>query len=213
MNRLLFILVAFLAAFPFIWNHFKKTVDNKEHVASATIKKKIDEKNAGFIRLQAFANKLEEYATENNYNTRYCFLVDMKIKSGSNRFFVYDIQKDSILHSGLVAHGWGNSNGANITFSNVPGSNSSSLGKYKIGNSYNGKFGLAYKLYGLDKTNSNAFERFVVLHAHECVPNNEITPEPLCMSQGCPTVAPSFLKILASYLDDSGKPLLLWIFN
>ncbi len=120
----------------------------------------------------------------------------MKIASGSNRFFVYDIQKDSVLQSGLVAHGYGNSNATNITFSNVPGSNSSSLGKYKIGNSYNGKFGLAYKLHGLDKTNSNAFDRFVVLHAHECVPDSEIAPEAICMSQGCPTVSPSFLQSL-----------------
>ena len=202
-----------MAASPFVWSHFKKNTDNKEHVAIANIKKKADEKNVAVMRLHSFANKLAEYAKENDYNSHYCFLVDMKITSGSNRFFVYDLKKDSILHSGLVAHGYGNSNGENITFSNVPGSNSSSIGKYKIGHSYNGKFGLAYKLHGLDKTNSNAFDRFVVLHAHECVPKNEIAPEPLCMSQGCPTVAPSFLKTLATYLDESDKPLLLWIFN
>ena len=76
-----------------------------------------------------------------------------------------------------------------------------------------GKFGLAYKLYGLDSTNSKAFERFVVLHAHSCVPNEEIDPEPLCQSWGCPTVSPEFLQELKKYIDASEKPILLWIYQ
>ncbi|MGZ8558091.1 MAG: murein L,D-transpeptidase catalytic domain-containing protein [Chitinophagaceae bacterium] len=49
-----------------------------------------------------------------------------------------------------------------------------SLGKYIVDNSYIKRFGLAYKLYGLDKTNDKAFQRFVVLHAHECVPETMV---------------------------------------
>jgi len=213
MNRLLFILFACMAASPFVWNHLKKSKPYNNPVPLTAVKKNMDGSAAAFARLKGFASQLETYAAEHDYNARYCFLVDMKISSGSNRFFVYDIQKDSVLQSGLVAHGYGNSTGNKITFSNVPGSNSSSIGKYKIGGSYNGRFGLAYKLHGLDKTNSNAFDRFVVLHAHECVPETETAPETICMSQGCPTVAPSFLKKLATYLDHSDKPVLLWIFN
>lgn len=212
MNRLLIVLLAIAALSPFAWRHFSKPAINKDHPNEA-VKKKKDANAAELVRLQSFANKLEQYATENGYNTRYCFLVDMKITCGSNRFFVYDIKKDSVLKAGLVTHGYGNSGYSNITFSNVPGSNSSSLGKYKIGNSYNGKFGLAYKLYGLDKTNSNAINRFVVLHSHECVPATEVAPQPICMSQGCPTVSPSFLQSLRTYLDEAEKPVLLWIFN
>lgn len=213
MNRLLFILFACMAASPFVWNHFKKSKLNSKYVPPAAVKKNTDNHRAELVRLKGFANQLETYATKNDYNAHYCFLIDMSISSGSNRFFVYDIEKDSVLHAGLVAHGYGNSSGNNVTFSNVPGSNSSSIGKYRIGGAYNGKFGLAYKLHGLDKTNSNAFDRFVVLHAHECVPDNETAPQTICMSQGCPTVAPSFLQTLATYLDESDKPILLWIFN
>lgn len=212
MNRLFIILIAIAAILPFAWQHFHTTTGTPPGIAETVTKKK-NEKAALAIRLQSFAGRLQDYAVKNGYNTRYCFLVDMTIACGSNRFFVYDIKNDSVLQSGLVTHGYGNSNYSNISFSNVPGSNSSSLGKYKIGHSYNGKFGLAYKLYGLDKTNSKAFERFVVLHAHECVPAGEVAPQPICMSQGCPTVAPSFLKRLAAYLDETGKPVLLWIFN
>ena len=164
------------------------------------------------IRLQQYSQSVEDFAKENNYNSRYSFLVDMHLASGSKRFFIYDLKKDSVLDAGLVAHGSGSDVGDSLHFSNVPESNCTSLGKYKIGNSYNGKFGLAYKLYGLESTNSKAFERFVVLHSHSCVPSVEVSPQPICESWGCPTVAPSFLLTLKTYLDKTDKPMLLTIF-
>jgi hypothetical protein len=88
----------------------------------------------------------------------------MTLPSGQNRFFIYDITKDTIRNSGLVTHGRCNEMWLDgRKYSNTPGCGCTSLGKYKIGNSYMGRFGLAYKLYGLDKTNNNAFKRFVVL--------------------------------------------------
>lgn len=163
------------------------------------------------IRLKGFGNSIKPYISQNGYNNNYCFLVDMKINSGKNRFFVYDLQKDSILKKGLVTHGSGSDKTDGLYFSNISGSNCTSLGRYKIGKPYNGTFGLAYKLYGLDKTNSNALNRFVVLHSHSCVPDNEV-PVGICRSLGCPTVAPSYLQTLKNYIDKSDKPVLLWIF-
>ncbi|MEP6674717.1 MAG: murein L,D-transpeptidase catalytic domain-containing protein [Ferruginibacter sp.] len=164
------------------------------------------------LRLNSYADVIENFARQNNYNSRYTFLADMRLASGRKRFFIYDLKKDSVLDAGLVAHGSGSDFGDSLHFSNLPESNCTSIGKYKIGNSYNGKFGLAYKLYGLDKTNSNAFERFVVLHSHACVPSGEVSPQPICESWGCPTVAPSFLLTLKTYLDKTEKPMLLSIF-
>lgn len=141
-------------------------------------------------------------------------MIDMGIASGSKRFFVFDLKSDSIVQAGLVTHGSGiNHSPGSIAYSNEPGSNCTSEGKYKIGKSYSGKFGLAYKLHGMDKSNSNAFNRFVVLHAHPCVPDNEIAPLKICMSWGCPTVSPAFLNQLKIYIDQSEKPILLWIFK
>ena len=153
------------------------------------------------------------FTKKNGYNPSICFFVDMSLPSGQNRFFIYDMLKDSVLNSGLVTHGrcnllWLDGR----KYSNEPGCGCSSLGKYKIGHSYNGRFGLAYKLYGLDKTNSNAFKRFVVLHSHECVPGNEVMDE-ICQSDGCPTVAPQFLQQLRSIINKSQKPILLWIYE
>jgi hypothetical protein len=166
------------------------------------------------LRIKQKASILEEYAKTNKYNEHYCFLVDIKINPGKKRFFVYNLQKDSVELAGLVTHGSGSgSSGDEPKCSNIPGSNCTSLGKYKIGHSYVGKFGPAYKLYGLDQTNSRAFERFVVLHAHECVPEDEVYPLTICRSLGCPTVSPEFLKSLKKYIDASEKPILLNIYK
>jgi hypothetical protein len=73
------------------------------------------------------------------------------------------------------------------------------MGRSKIGNSYNGKLGPVFKLYGLDASYSNAYNRFIVLHAYYCVPN-EIWPLLICESWCCPTVAPLFLMELKQYI-------------
>ncbi len=83
---------------------------------------------------------------------------------------------------------------------------------YSIGIPYTGRFGPAYKLHGLEASNRTAFERFVVLHGHQCVPATE-TGDEICQSDGCPTVAPAFLKVLGPLIRKSAKPVLLWIFE
>jgi hypothetical protein len=168
---------------------------------------------AAAIRLKQKATSFKIYNKDTDYNSSYCFLIDMKIPSGKNRFFVYNLEKDSIEASGLVTHGSGSDKGTGqLYFSNTPNSNCTSLGKYRIGGSYNGKFGLAFKLYGLDQTNSKAFDRFVVLHAHSCVPENEVSLSPICESWGCPTVSPTYLTTLKKYIDAADKPIILWIY-
>ena len=182
----------------------------------ATISSFKDFKETGsnkiLLRLKQKADDLAIYAKAHGYNTEYCFMADMKIESGKSRFFVYNIKKDSIEMAGLVAHGSGRTYSEDVQFSNAANSLCTSLGKYKIGGSYMGKFGLAFKLYGLDATNDNAFSRAVVLHAHSCVPNEEIAPIPICQSWGCPTVAPAFLTVLKTYIDNSEKPVLLYVY-
>jgi hypothetical protein len=165
-------------------------------------------------RLNTRADRLQLYAKQHEYNTGICFLIDMSIESGKNRFFIYDLQKDSILDAGLVAHGSCNKNWlSDRQYGNEPGCGCTSLGRYGIGNPYKGKFGTAYKLYGLDSTNSNAFKRFVVLHSYICVPDEEVHPAPICQSQGCPMVSPAFMNKLATIIDHSNKPILLSIFD
>lgn len=177
------------------------------------VEKDKNSKVAAIERLQNKAVALRNYALEHEFDTNCVFLIDMTIKSGLKRFFVFDFNKNQFINAGLVAHGQGNSTLSEPQFSNSIGSNSSSIGKYKIATAYQGQFGLAYKLHGLDSSNSNAFKRFVVLHAHDCIPNSEVAPLPICMSQGCPTVSPEFLLKLSPIINKAQRPILLEIFK
>jgi len=167
-------------------------------------------------RLKQKTEQVPEFVKQNGFNDEYCFLIDMSLPSGKKRFFVYNIKKDSIEASSLVSHGSGSYTpdcNDQLLFSNMPNSNATSLGKYKIGTSYNGTYGLSYKLYGLEPSNSKAFERAIVLHSDSYVPEAETYPKHIYQSAGCPIVAPNFLSTLGKYIKSSDKPVLLWIYN
>lgn len=173
-----------------------------------------DADNALKDKLSGIAVTAKQYAAANQFNTEVCFLVDMSIASGKPRFFVYDLKHRSVSMEGLVTHGRCNQDWlSGRKYGNTVGCGCTSLGKYKVGNAYHGRFGLAYKLNGKDTTNSNAYSRFVVLHSHQCVPEEPVDPAPICQSDGCPTVSPGFLQQLAVLIDKSEKPVLLWIFE
>jgi hypothetical protein len=148
-----------------------------------------------------------------SYNSEIVFLIDMKIRSGKNRFFIYDLKKNEVIDQGLVAHGVGSETEIEnqLKFSNVNNSLATSLGKYSIGESYNGQFGKAYKLYGLEKSNSNAFLRNIVLHKFSKMPYEE-QPDPVCNSYGCPMVNEKYYKRIEKILDASEKKILLDIY-
>ncbi|HWJ92234.1 MAG TPA: murein L,D-transpeptidase catalytic domain family protein [Flavisolibacter sp.] len=165
-------------------------------------------------KLDRRANAIRMYAEKKGYSTRYCFLLDMSLQSGLKRFFVYDFTNNSVAFSGLVAHGSCDQMFLKeARFSNAMGSGCTSLGLYKVGFAYNGQYGKAYKLYGLQNTNCNAFDRAVVLHGYSCVPDEEIYPKPICNSSGCTMVSFAFLTKLSSIIDDSKKPILLWVYD
>jgi hypothetical protein len=138
----------------------------------------------------------------------------MSLPSGRNRFFVFDLKKNAIIYSALVAHGSCNETFlARPKFSNESKSGCSSLGKYQVGQFYTGKYGKSYRLAGLDNTNSKAYSRAVVIHGYDCVPDQEIYPRVLCNSLGCIMVSYKFFNKLSTLINKSGKPILLWVYQ
>lgn len=146
---------------------------------------------------------------EGKYNKDLVFYVDLTKHSGTNRFFVIDLKTRRIVKAGLTCNGVTDKYG-NVIYSNRPGSNASSRGLYQVGQSYTGKFGKAYKLYGLEPTNSNAFRRAIVLHSYPWMPSSEV-PNRIFESQGCPTVSPQFFETLSQFIKASSRPVLLYI--
>ncbi len=159
------------------------------------------------------AHKIARLAKEQGYNTEFAFLVDMSVKSNKNRFFVVNLKTFTVEMSALVAQGRGSQRlNLDKDYSNRPGSNCSSLGVYKVGKPYEGDFGRSYKLYGMDASNRNAFNRAIVLHAMGTIPNVE-TNFPIWQSEGCPSVSPAVLEHLGAKIDASKKPVLLWMYD
>ncbi len=169
--------------------------------------------NTEMKRVSSTEQNLKTFAAKNKCNLDYAFVINMRIPSYKKRFFVYNLKKDSIITTGLVAHGTGSETfKGQLIFSNVPDSRCTSLGKYKIGASYMGMYGFSYKLTGLDSTNNKAFDRAIVIHSHACVPETENSQYPICFSYGCPMVNPLFLQTLKGYINKQGKsPILLQI--
>lgn len=175
-------------------------------------------KQAAYDRIKSKADSALIYCKQKGFNADHCYLVDFSIHSGKHRFFIWDFKGDTIKMSSLCAHGYGqNSTTSKPVFSNVEGSYCSSLGRYKTGTRAYSNYGINvhYKLHGLDVTNSNAFKRWVVLHAHTPIPDQEIYPQhlPLGYSQGCPVISNSVMKEIDDMLKKSKKPLLLWVYN
>lgn len=148
------------------------------------------------------------FPEDSRYNNQIAFYADLQQHSGRYRFFVLDLVEKKILHQGIVLNG--REQDGQPIYSNVPGSQCSSRGLAKVGYSYHGRFGKAYKLIGLDATNSNMMARAVVLHSWRGVPNMQV-PFRLPNSEGCPTVSTKFMKVLERIIDRSDKPILLYI--
>lgn len=117
-------------------------------------------------------------------NTKYLGIVDFAKHSGQRRFFVLDMDGGP-MKSLVVAHGSGSdpdNDGMATLFSNVPGSNKSSLGFYETGEQYTGSHGPSLRLDGLSSTNLNVRKRAIVIHGATYV--NEGAPRQ-GRSHGC----------------------------
>lgn len=169
--------------------------------------------NIGYLTERLW--EAEDFCLENSLNTEVGIFIDLGMNSGYYRCWVIGYSNGVVRHQGLVAHGSGKSNWlptGTRKYSNENGSLLSSLGKYKTGHAYSGQYGLAYKLYGLEASNSNAYSRAIVLHAYKGIPDFQ-SSKALFQSWGCPSVSPKFLKQISAIIDQSDKPLLLWIFD
>ncbi|MEN2402999.1 murein L,D-transpeptidase catalytic domain-containing protein [Flavobacterium sp. MC2016-06] len=176
-----------------------------------------EEKAITSVEIERINSRVSEIknmiSIDSKYNTKIAFLLDMKVPSGKNRFFVYDLENNKILDQGLVAHGSGSETGVkgSLKFSNESNSNCTALGRYVIGKTYKGIFGKAYKLTGLDESNSNALKRAIVLHYYSAVPYDE-QDYYISNSHGSPMVNEQFFKRIEKIIDSSKSNIILDVY-
>lgn len=123
------------------------------------------------------ADRLLNYIRNNENNLRnknYVTFVDFRQPSSKKRGLMINANNGSA-YSFLVAHGI--NSGAKLyasTFSNIIDSKQSSLGIYRVENDYYGTFGHSLRVEGLERTNSNAKNRAIVIHPYSSVSEETI---------------------------------------
>jgi hypothetical protein len=141
-------------------------------------------------------------------NRDYITVVDMTKKNTQKRMFLIDMKTGKV-STYLVAHGMGSDpshTGMATKFSNTPGSNMTSMGLYVTGSQYSGSHGKSLRLNGLEATNSNAFDRAIVIHGAWYV---DPQYNPLGRSNGCPAVEQRYVSSIVDRLKD-GSVYYIW---
>lgn len=117
---------------------------------------------------------LEEFQQQQHTlgNTRYVALMNYRQPSWEPRFYLIDPESEHVVAAYRVAHGRGSDpvhDGFAEFFSDRQGSLMSSLGFFRTGETYMSQepgHGLSLRLDGLSDTNSNAYDRAIVIHAN-----------------------------------------------
>ena len=180
-----------------------------------------DKPTVNFSSTKMKASEALQYCREHGFNTGFCILVDMSLHSGISRFFVWDFSEDTIINCFPVGHGCCNNpwsadySSNNPAFSNKDGSHCSSLGKYKVGERGYSAWGInvKYLLHGLEATNSNALNRYIVFHSWEAVADSDVYPAGTPEGWGCPTLSNNNFKLVDTMLKKSEKPVLFWMYQ
>lgn len=145
---------------------------------------------------------------------RYWGVVNFDLHSGKPRLFVLDVVAEEVT-AYLCSHGIGSEgptdDGFANVFSNVSGSNASSLGIYRCAETYHSsKNGYSMKLDGLEDTNSNARSRYIVMHGASYVSKAFVQEYGrVGRSEGCPAVDHVYAKKVIDQLK-LGSLLIHW---
>ncbi len=126
-------------------------------------------------------------------------LIDFQLPSYQERLYVIDLRRKKIIVKTHVAHGRASGELYASDFSNVIGSNKSSLGFYLTAETYQGKHGYSMRLDGMEYgINDNARKRAIILHSADYVSESVIkSTGRLGRSLGCPSVsADVFEKVI-----------------
>lgn len=162
------------------------------------------------------AEKALAFARRHNMNEHYALFVDYSLPSGTPRLFVWDFQKREIVASTYVMHGpGGGSTDKQAQFSNKPGSECSSLGRFLVTKENGNRNKRGFRVKGLDIDNQSAYNRGLMIHGARWVDTHcwkRYIPLKRSCCQGCITVSTRGMSYLWKLVNREKKPLLLWNF-
>ncbi len=124
------------------------------------------------------------------YSDQRIIFIDYSKPSFQKRLWV--LEGNKVLLNCHVSHGKESGFIFAKDFSNQSGSNKSCLGNFKTSIVYDGKHGLSMKVIGLDKENSNAYQRSIVFHSSNYATNSFLmTHGYIGRSLGCFATSPN----------------------
>ena len=163
-------------------------------------------------RVAERAEELLAFCRQRGYNTHVALFVDLSRHSGRCRFMVWDFERGVPMFCSPVSHGSGSVRShvrsAYARLSNDDGSHLSSVGRALVAERYEGRYGVAYRLDGLDATNSNLRSRCVVLHGWEHTTSYPIWPIATTGSFGCPVLSRPMMKRVDALLREQRNVVL-----
>jgi hypothetical protein len=135
-------------------------------------------------------------------------VIDFRLPSTEPRLWVLDLVHHTALFHERVAHGRNTGEDLAVAFSNRAGSNESSVGLYRTGETYSGRHGRALRLDGLEPGfNDHARDRGIVVHAADyCTSEHVDRWGRLGRSEGCPALDPAVSNAVIDVIAD-GTPL------
>ena len=163
-------------------------------------------------RVASRAGVLREFCRKGGYNTKVALFVDLSRHSGRRRFVAWDFERNVPIFTCPISHGSGaersHVRSAYARTSNEDGSHLSSLGRALVAERYEGRYGVAYRLDGLDATNSNLRSRYVVLHGWEHTTSYPIWPMATVGSFGCPVLSRKMMRRVDKLLQHHDRVIL-----
>lgn len=170
-----------------------------------------------YENLEERAKQAQKVAKRMGLSENYCLLVDYSIPSGTPRMFVWSFEEDRVVASTYVMHGPGmGSTDEKPVFSNKPGSNCSSLGRFAVTHEHGNRNKTGYFVRGLDFDNQTARARGLMVHRAvwvdlNCWRNYIPLNKKCCM--GCFTTSSRGMDYIGKLVEKEKKQILLWSYK
>ena len=172
--------------------------------------------NTRYVDMALRAEKALKYAERKGLNSHYCLFLDYGIPSGKPRLFVWSFEEGRVVYSGHAMHGPGNGSTDSVpVFSNVYGSQCSSVGKFEVTRKRGTRNKTGLRLKGLDRSNNHAFARGIMIHSSRWVDVNQwrkYIPLNPASCQGCVTVSSRDMAYINRLVGREEGNLLLWAY-
>ncbi|MCC8134837.1 MAG: murein L,D-transpeptidase catalytic domain family protein [Tannerellaceae bacterium] len=205
MKKILFVLILCVLFIPGKLQTLQVPLPEAPEIVEVKCQKLYDEIGLeGIVNYKAFEQAILGFHLVDRKNKDIIAVIDFSKPSTEERLYVIDLQEKELLFVSHVSHGKNSGDVFATSFSNVNGSNQSSLGFFVTEGAYSGKGGYSLILDGLEQgINDKAKERSIVMHGSRNANPSIINKRgSLGRSLGCPAMPEAVTKPIINTLKD-----------